>query len=127
MKTFVMDMLGLLCVAIAMMVIMFSIFGCNKTNPLNKQKPVSTQVTVLVFTASWCGPCHNAINVISDTHFGRDGRVLVRVYDIDDNPQITQKYRITRVPTILVYVKSKQILRTNNVFVAIRAVRNNLR
>jgi len=128
MKTFVMDMLGLLCVAIAMLLIMFSIFGCNKTNPLSKPKPANTEVRVVAFTASWCGPCKRAIPILIAVRTANVG-VDVQIIDIDKHPQLAEKYGVKSVPHFLVFNGGRLIVSVKDVnvacFIACGEVRRN--
>ncbi|HMQ50312.1 MAG TPA: thioredoxin [Saprospiraceae bacterium] len=79
------------------------------------------QVSVVDFWAEWCGPCRMIGPIIEELHKEYDGKVLVGKVNVDENPNISMKYGIRSIPTILILkdgevvdkqvgVTSKQIL-----------------
>ncbi|APD05615.1 thioredoxin-2 [Flavobacteriaceae bacterium UJ101] len=63
---------------------------------LNSEVPV-----VIDFWASWCQPCHVMLSLISRLAKDYDGKVLVCKINIDQNPKLTQHFKIRSVPTLL--------------------------
>jgi len=65
---------------------------------------LKSNVPVLVdFTATWCGPCKALAPIVDKIADDYQGRVKVGKLDIDANPNITAKYGIRSVPTVLVF------------------------
>jgi thioredoxin 1 len=58
-------------------------------------------VTVVDFGAEWCGPCRIIAPIIEQLADDYDGQVLIGKMDVDDNPEISMKYGIRSIPTIL--------------------------
>jgi thioredoxin 1 len=60
--------------------------------------------TVLVdYWAEWCGPCKMiapVLEAIADEH---GDKLDVVKLNVDDNPQVTQKYNILNIPTLGVF------------------------
>lgn len=71
------------------------------------------EVPVLVdFHASWCGPCKMLAPVIEEIAESRDGTALVAKLDIDEAREIAQRYKITSVPTLIVFWKGEAVAAT---------------
>lgn len=64
---------------------------------------------VLDFSATWCGPCKKIAPVIKELAEEYDGRVVVGLCDVDDNEELTSKYGIRNVPTVL-FIKNGEIV-----------------
>ncbi|MCC6552429.1 MAG: thioredoxin [Polyangiaceae bacterium] len=65
---------------------------------LKSDKPV-----LVDFTATWCGPCKALAPIVEQLADDFAGQVKVGKLDIDDAPQITKKYGVRSVPTVLVF------------------------
>lgn len=62
------------------------------------------EVPVLVdFHADWCGPCKVMAPLLDDLARERIGRMLVAKVDTDRNPATAQKFRITGIPTLILF------------------------
>jgi thioredoxin 1 len=59
-------------------------------------------VAVIDFWAEWCGPCRMISPIIEELSREYDGKALVGKVNVDDNPEVAMKYRITSIPTILI-------------------------
>jgi thioredoxin 1 len=62
----------------------------------------SGTVSVIDFWAEWCGPCRMVAPVIEDLAKEYDGKVLVGKVDVDNNHEVSMKYGIRSIPTILI-------------------------
>lgn len=61
-------------------------------------------VTVLKFTAPWCGPCKQLEPELVKIAAELPGRVRVMRFDTDRNPAVTQAWNVTSVPVVFVVV-----------------------
>lgn len=65
---------------------------------------LKSDVPVLVdFTATWCGPCKALAPIVDKIADDFQGKVRVGKLDIDESPQIAQRFGIRSVPTVLVF------------------------
>lgn len=63
----------------------------------------SEQPVLVDFFADWCGPCKMMAPVVEKLAEELDGRVKVGKCNIDDNLLIAQKYKVTSIPTFIVF------------------------
>lgn len=64
---------------------------------------------VLDFSATWCGPCKKIAPFIAELADEYEGRVLVGKCDVDDNDELTSRFGIRNVPTVL-FIKDGQVV-----------------
>jgi len=55
------------------------------------------------FWATWCGPCRAVAPIIDELSKEYEGKALVGKVDVDDNPEVCEKYGIRNIPTILFF------------------------
>jgi thioredoxin 1 len=70
---------------------------------------VGAETPVLVdFWAEWCVPCHMVFPVVEE--IGRDkGEALSVVkLNIDENPEVTRKYGVMSIPTLIMFVSGEE-------------------
>lgn len=71
---------------------------------LKSGKPV-----VIDFWAEWCGPCRMVGPIIEELAGEYEGKVVVGKVDVDNNDDVTSKYGIRNIPTIL-FIKDGEIV-----------------
>ncbi len=67
---------------------------------------------VLDFSATWCGPCKKIAPIIDELAAEYEGRVNVGKCDVDDNEELTSKFAIRNVPTVL-FIKNGEVVNKN--------------
>lgn len=55
------------------------------------------------FHAEWCGPCKAMAPALEQVAAEMQGKIKVVKLDVDQNPDITQKYRIQAMPTLMIF------------------------
>ena len=65
---------------------------------------------VLMFSASWCGPCKMSKPIFNQIKESRQD-VDFEVVDIDENQKLATDYNITGVPTFVVLENNAEVQR----------------
>lgn len=71
---------------------------------LNSGKPV-----VIDFWAEWCGPCRMVSPIIDELADEYADQVIIGKVDTESNDDITSKYGIRNIPTIL-FIKNGEVI-----------------
>lgn len=73
-----------------------------------KAEVLDSSVPVVVdFFAEWCGPCKAMAPALEAVAKEMEGKVKIVKLDVDQNPGITQQYRIQAMPTLMVFKGGK--------------------
>jgi thioredoxin 1 len=76
----------------------------------NFDEIIKTDKPVLVdFWAEWCGPCKMIGPVVEELAGEYEGKVVIGKLDVDSNPEISAKFGIRSIPTLLV-IKNGQVV-----------------
>jgi thioredoxin len=84
----------------------------EKIPKINKeafQKDVyeSTTPVVVDFYADWCGPCKMVSPVLENLSTEYQGQVRFVKVDVDDDQELSSKYEIMSIPTVMFFVGGK--------------------
>ena len=64
---------------------------------------------VIDFSATWCGPCKKIGPIIEELAGEYDGKVNIYKCDVDENDDLTSKFGIRNVPTVL-FIKNGEVV-----------------
>lgn len=67
------------------------------------------KLTVIDFTATWCGPCKMIAPIFKEMSDEMGSRAQFIKVDVDDNPQAAQKYGVSAMPTFL-FIKGGEVV-----------------
>ncbi|MGB6649312.1 MAG: thioredoxin, partial [Bacteroidota bacterium] len=74
----------------------------NDTN--FQQEVLNSDTPVLVdFWAVWCGPCRMVAPVVEEIAKEYNGKLKVGKLDVDNNPEVSMKFGIRSIPTLMVF------------------------
>jgi thioredoxin len=80
------------------------------TDATFEQEVLNSQVPVVVdFWAAWCGPCRQVAPIFDKLAKEYAGKVRVAKVNVDENPALSQTFRIMSIPTIMM-IKNRTIV-----------------
>lgn len=69
----------------------------------------SDKLVVIDFWAEWCGPCRMVGPIVEELATEYEGKAIIGKVDVDSNDEITSKYGIRNIPTIL-FLKNGELV-----------------
>ncbi len=62
---------------------------------------------IVDFWAEWCGPCRIIAPIIDEISAEYSGKAVVVKCDVDNSPEVTARYGIRNIPTVLYFKEGK--------------------
>jgi thioredoxin 1 len=69
----------------------------------DKEVLQSAEPVFVDFFAEWCGPCKAMAPALEQIAAELQGKVKIVKLDVDQNPNVTQQYRIQAMPTLMIF------------------------
>lgn len=70
---------------------------------------------VLDFWAPWCGPCNAMTPRIEALAKELEGKFVVAKVNVDENPELSKKYKISSIPSFLFFKSGEEVERLSGV------------
>jgi thioredoxin 1 len=80
--------------------------GDFQTTVLEADAPV-----LVDFWAEWCVPCHMVSPVVEEIGVEKAEALRVAKLNIDDNPEVTRKYGVMSIPSLILFVGGEEVAR----------------
>ena len=74
---------------------------------LEADKPV-----LVDFWATWCMPCRMIAPVVEEIAEETQGRAYVGKVNVDEQAALAQRYRVSSIPTLIVFEHGREVRRT---------------
>ncbi|MCL4398005.1 thioredoxin [Patescibacteria group bacterium] len=69
----------------------------------------ATLPVLVDFYADWCGPCKMMAPIIDDVAKEYDGKIIIGKVNVDNNPNVSMKYGIMSIPTIILFKSGQPV------------------
>lgn len=72
-------------------------------------------VTLVDFHADWCGPCKVLAPILKEAKSTLGEKVKIVKIDVDKNQDLSSKFQVRGVPTLILFKEGKQLWRQSGV------------
>jgi thioredoxin 1 len=67
------------------------------------------RVAVVDFWADWCEPCHTMSAFVEFLASDYADKLVVAALDVEENPQIPERYSVMGLPTLIFFANGKEV------------------
>lgn len=64
---------------------------------------------IIDFNATWCGPCRMLTPILKEV--AEEKNITIYSLDVDENPEVSGRYNVFSIPTIIKFKDGKEIER----------------
>jgi len=79
------------------------------TNDFEEKVLKSDKPVLVDFFAVWCGPCKMAEPIIEELADKYKEQAVVAKLNVDEEPQIAQRYGVMSIPTVIMFKDGKEV------------------
>lgn len=71
--------------------------------------PADGQVTLIEFSAAWCGPCKALAPVLAELATSYAGQLRVVEVDVGDDPALGERFAVRAMPTMVLWRGGREV------------------
>lgn len=75
------------------------------------EQTIAEGVTLVDFTADWCGPCRMISPIIDELSTDYAGKAKIAKLDVDKAQAAAGKFNVTSIPTVILFVNGEEVKR----------------
>lgn len=72
---------------------------------------VAKGVSLIDFHANWCGPCRMITPIMEELATEYAGKVTIAKIDVDQSQEVTAKFSVTSIPTVILFKDGQELKR----------------
>ena len=70
---------------------------------------IAKGMTLVDFYADWCGPCRMMAPILEQLSTELQGKVTIAKIDIETSQQVTSKFGVTSIPTLILFKNGQEV------------------
>ena len=82
--------------------------GVIYANEINFNDLINSDVVLVDFYATWCGPCKMMGPVLDELANDRNNVKIIKV-DVDQNPNLAKQFGIMTIPTLVLFKNGHEV------------------